>query len=188
MDVLLWILGFAGSALFSWFFSRLYYRKALETQSREAAEQIEKLTALADERQAAEALDLRLRLRKADVDHRRTVESLPPLLQEARQSRAAVLAALGTLNSGAWEAWVGRWNEDVKAAEAAAAALPKEPSDHRDLSNEDLEAVLVRLHNDQGRADALRDTYRASLAWDEKQRDHLRADQRSRMQAMLSGD
>ncbi len=137
--------------------------------------------------EALKALDLRLELRKAEKDLRRLIEELPSLLQEARGSRAAVLAALGLSNSGTWEAFRGRWESDVKKAEAMASALPKETNDYRGVAHEVLETRLVDVHDEQRGAEALRDEYRSHLAWDEGQRDQIRADQRSRTHAMLSG-
>ncbi len=185
MDVILWVLGLAGSAVFSWFFSRLYYQKALARQNREANEQIAKLRELADEHRAAEALELRLRLRNADVDYRRTVEDLRPLLERARASRAAVLAADGTLNSGAWQSFLRQLKEDQKAVEVMLLSLPPEASDYHGASNEDLEMKLVTLHDNQGRAETMREGYRAMLAWDDKEREQIRADQRSRTHGLL---
>ena len=59
--------------------------------------------------------------------------------------------------------------------------------DYLGVSNEDLETRLVALHDGQGRAEALRDKYRAALAWDEKERDQISADQRSRTYRLLGG-
>lgn len=136
--------------------------------------------------QEMKALDLRLELRKADTDHRLTVEALVPLLRQARESRAEVLGALGTLRSGAFEAWVGQWQEDLKRAEAMLSGLPTTPSDYLGVNHRDLESRLVALHLERRLADGLRDKYREYLAWDAKQVDEIRADRRSEVQAKLS--
>ncbi len=136
--------------------------------------------------QEMKALDLRLELRKSETDHRLTVEALVPLLRQARESRAAVLAALGTARSGAFEAWVGQWTEDLKSAEAMLGALPTRPSDYHGVDHRDLESRLVALHRERRLADGLRDKYRESLAWDAKQVDQIRADKRSEVEVKLS--
>jgi hypothetical protein len=131
--------------------------------------------------QEMKALDLRLTLRKAEVDYRRTVEELPELLRRARASRAEVLGAQGNSKSGAFEAWVEQWQEDLKRAEAMLAALPTAPSDYQGVSYRDLETRLVTLHRERRLADGLRDKYREHLAWDAKQVEEIRADQRSKV-------
>jgi hypothetical protein len=84
--------------------------------------------------QEMKALDLRIELSKADTDYRLTVDALAPLLRHARASRAEVLGAQGNSRSGAFEAWVGEWQEDLKRAEAILAALPTAPSDYQGLN------------------------------------------------------
>jgi hypothetical protein len=84
--------------------------------------------------QEMKALDLRLELRKAEVDYRRSVGELPELLRQARQSRQAVLAGLGTLHTGAFKAWVEQWEKDNATAKAMGETLPMDPSDQPELS------------------------------------------------------
>jgi hypothetical protein len=136
--------------------------------------------------QEMKALDLRLELRKAETDYRLIVEELIPLLQYARKSRERVLAASGTARTGAFEAWVTQWQEDLKRAEAMLAGLPTTSSDYQGVSHRDLETRLVALHRERRLADGLRDKYREHLAWDAKQVDEIRADKRSEVQAKLS--
>lgn len=100
-------------------------------------------------------------------------------MNASRGRGAAVLAALGNLHSGAFKAWVGQWEEDDRSAKAMGAALPRDPTDHQGLSPRDLESKLVAVHDRQGLAGALRDEYRGHLAWDDKQREEIRADRRS---------
>jgi len=131
------------------------------------------------------ALDLRLELRKSVSDLRASVEELPGLLQRARESRAAINAARGILNTGAFEAWKGSWEVDVAAARGLAAELPDSADTFQGASQSRLEAQLVAMHSLATRAGKLRDKYFAELSEDDRQRDHLREDMRVHLQSKL---
>jgi hypothetical protein len=65
------------------------------------------------------------------------------------------------------------------------AGLPATPSDYQGVSHRDLETRLVALHQERRLAEGLRDKYREHLAWDAKQIEEIRADQRSKVQRLL---
>jgi len=131
------------------------------------------------------SLDLRLELRKSVSDLRATVEELPGLLQRARESRAAINAARGILNTGAFEAWKETWEADITAARGLGAELPDSTDTFHRTGQSHLEAKLVAMHALAKRAGKLRDKYLEELSEDDRQRDHLREDMRIQMQAKL---
>src|SRR5688500_1795972 len=67
--------------------------------------------------QEIKALDLRMEFRKQLTDTRVMVQELPELLKRARRSRDNVLVAMGTVRTGAHEAWKANWAVDVTTAE-----------------------------------------------------------------------
>jgi len=48
MEIILWILGVVFSGLFSWFFTHLYYKKALKQQASETSNHLSKLIDIAE--------------------------------------------------------------------------------------------------------------------------------------------
>ena len=133
------------------------------------------------------ALDLRLELRKADSDLRAVVQELPGLLELARTSHDRVGAATGMLKSGASQQWTNAWEEDFAAVRVLEAELPAGDADYASSTHHDLESKLVAVHAMASRAATLEDKYRARLAADDRERDHIREDLRARTQANLEG-
>jgi hypothetical protein len=131
------------------------------------------------------SLDLRLELRKAANDLRSVVEELTPLLEHATKSRTAVAAATGLLGSGALKKWVSEWKVDLAAVTSMQAELPTSDADYASLGHSVLEAKLVAVHAFHAKAVRLREKYDASLAADDREREHIRADVRARTQANL---
>jgi hypothetical protein len=129
------------------------------------------------------ALDLRLELRKVVCDLHDTMQSLPPLLERARRSRTAVAAATG--QSGALQQWQGEFDKDLSSVQQLAADAPDLSSTYESMSYSELESELVSVHQVQSKAIRLSEKYRASLAADDKEREHVRADVRSATHAIL---
>jgi hypothetical protein len=130
--------------------------------------------------QQIKALDLRLELRKQVSDVHAIVEALPSLLEQSRASRRAVLAAKGASHSSAFEFWRSELESDLKTAHALEAELPDAAQTSRLSKPENLESKLVEIHALAGKAAGLRDKYRMALASDDKEREHIRADARTR--------
>jgi ABC-type bacteriocin/lantibiotic exporter with double-glycine peptidase domain len=75
MELLLLGIGIIASAFFSWFFTHLYYKKALARQADESANQINKLTELVEQGKASTALNRHIlrqkRIEDCVLEHRR---------------------------------------------------------------------------------------------------------------------
>lgn len=130
------------------------------------------------------AMDLRLELRKAQIDYCALIRELPALLERAKASRTAVSAATGMLGSGALQHWSSEWEKDDGLARAWGNDLPNPDADHRAAEHKELESKLVQVHEQHGHAVRLRDKYLASQAEDDRQRDHIKAAMLVRTQAM----
>lgn len=120
-------------------------------------------------------LDLRLDLRKIDADNRSLVESLPNQLDLAKRSHERVLAALGSVNSGAMVHWKTEWDKDVDATHALKGELPAKDAHYRGVAADELETLLVAGHTLQAKAKAIADKYAASLANDDRDREFIRS-------------
>ena len=120
------------------------------------------------------ALDLRLELRKTEVDARTVLDELPGLLERANSSRIDVLMDRGFgPGSTLMTAWTTRWNADWKTVTSLEDGLSA--SDHVHVAMNDhraLELRLVSIHGLIGRANQLRTKYEAVLAQDEGARKH----------------
>lgn len=131
------------------------------------------------------ALDLRLELRKADTLARSTVDDLPSLLERAKASRNAVSAATGMLGSGNLKGWLSEWETDFRTVKSLQAELPSTNVEYTQLDSLGLEAKLVAIHALHLRANQILEKYNASLAADDIEREHLRADVREITQSKL---
>ena len=121
------------------------------------------------------ALDLRLELRKAEIDLRASIPDLVALLGTARKSRDAILAATGMFQSGPHLKWREQYDGDyTEALKLAEGSIPPD-TDHASASHTVLEANLVGAYALRKRVEALRARYSAGLAEDDRQRDRLRA-------------
>ncbi len=131
------------------------------------------------------ALDLRLELRKSVNDLRSTVESLPSIMEQAKGSRISVLNARGLFRSSIMDQWNAELEKDISAVTLLKSELPDSSATFENLTHSGLEAKLVTVHATQSKAAGLREKYRTSLASDDKEREHIRADQRAHTPAML---
>jgi hypothetical protein len=120
------------------------------------------------------ALDLRLELRKADNALRATVESLPSLLLYAKGSRSAVAAAMGAFKSGAMQIWMNEFESNLAAVKKLEQQLSAVGTDYSDLSDTKLEAKLVEVDALTIKANAIKQTYSASIAQDDRDRERLK--------------
>jgi hypothetical protein len=130
-------------------------------------------------------LELRVEVRKMLVDSHAIAADLPGTLDEAYGSRRAVASATGNLGSGRQKLWEESLDSDRSAVQALQARLPDAGKTFEAASQSELEAELLKLHAIRNEAVALRNKYRAELQADEKQRDHIRDDQRMVTQARL---
>jgi len=135
--------------------------------------------------QAIKALDLRLELRKAESDVRADVSRLRDLLERSKQSRTAVSAARGVALGGNVQSWMAAWEIDVKAVGDLLNQLPAPNNEYRKATHRELETKLVEVHALASRGARLREKYIAELAADDRERDHIREDVRTRTQATL---
>ena len=133
--------------------------------------------------QQIKSLDLRLEFRKQVSDVRAVSDALPDLLERSRQSRIAVLAAIGLAQSGASESWMDAWKIDFQAAQELAREVPESNETYQRSRYQDLEPKLVEIHALAAKAARLRDKYLDALASDDKEREHIRADVRARVNA-----
>jgi chromosome segregation ATPase len=131
--------------------------------------------------QQIKALDLRLELRKQVSDVRADIEALPALLDRARASRSAVRAAMGRgQQSGDNMIWKAELENDLKTMQALACELPDAKEMYQRSKPQKLENKLVEVHGLAAKAAQLRNKYETALAYDDKDRDHIRADVRTR--------
>jgi hypothetical protein len=126
------------------------------------------------------ALDLRLELRKAFADADRDLQALPDAINTGNRSRQAVQAAMGTGRSGAMELWYKQVAQDLTAVGEWAAALALLDGDYATFTTARLESTLVDVYRIRGNAEQTAARYRAALADDDRNRDHIREEIRAR--------
>lgn len=130
------------------------------------------------------ALDLRLQLRKDESDFRACVDSLPALLDLAKQSRIRVLAATGLGRSGNEQIFLQAWEADWLLAGALKAKLPG-IEDSYSTTPAELETRIIDVHRWASEANELKTKYLNALARDDKARDQIRAEVQERVIATL---
>jgi hypothetical protein len=123
-------------------------------------------------------LDLRLELRKAENLLRSTAGDLPSLLERAKASRTAVLAARGLSESGNMELWLSDLAIDFGTTKSLGTQLPNANVEYTHVDSSELETKLVVVHALQLQATQIQEKYSASLAADDRDREQIRADQR----------
>ena len=84
------------------------------------------------------------------------------------------------LKSGAFEIWEAGLESDLKTAQALTWEVPDADETYQRSKHQDLETKLVEVHTLAGNAARLRDKYLTELAFDDKEREHVRADVRVR--------
>jgi hypothetical protein len=109
------------------------------------------------------------------------VTRLPQLLNDANDSRFAVRAALGTLDSGEMDAWKVRVKADQDATRELRGSLTVPDDGYRLFTHEQLETELVEIHALRRRVDEYSQRYRAEIAADDKDRDCIRANAHVRL-------
>jgi hypothetical protein len=119
-------------------------------------------------------LDLRLQLRKDESDFIACVESLPALLDLAKQSRIHVNAAIGLGRSGNEQIFLNAWEVDLQAMNTLKSKLP-DPNRYYPTDPAALEAEIVVSHSFGSQASALKAKYQAELAADDKSRERIHA-------------
>jgi|APLak6261670063_1056076.scaffolds.fasta_scaffold01439_2 hypothetical protein len=119
------------------------------------------------------ALDLRLELRKNSTSLVAEAKELLPLLDYAKKSKVAVVAATGMYKSGATEKWVAECDTDVEKIKALLGALPNPEDQHLDLPPTDLETKLVEAHGLKDTVSRFRKKYDDSIATDDKDREQI---------------
>lgn len=131
------------------------------------------------------AQDMRVELRKATNDLRTTVQNLIPLLESAKRSHTNIAAATGLGGSGALKQWQSDFKADLSAVELLESEVPDLNASYECLTHSELESKLVEVHSVQSKAMQLSKKYHATLAADDKEREHIRADVRVNTQARL---
>jgi hypothetical protein len=131
------------------------------------------------------ALDLRLELRKSENDLRRLVGELPAQLENAKKSHIAVASATGMLGSGPLKKWSSEWESDLTKVRSLEEELPSTDSNYLSVNHAELEAKLIAIHDLRAKVVQVQEKYQTSLARDDKEREHIRADIRARTTANL---
>ena len=126
------------------------------------------------------ALDLRVELRKTKVATAEVLGQLLGLIGKAKESRVAVAVAKGTLLTGGMEVWKDQVQTDLSAVQALQVDFHRIPNDYGNLTHAALEEHLISVHTLQTKATTYADKYRAELAADDRDREHIRADVRGR--------
>ena len=130
-------------------------------------------------------LDLRVEVRKLLADTHAVAADLPNTLDKAYRSRRAVASATGNLGSGRQKLWEESLATDRARVQALRSELPDREKSFATASQSDLEAELLNLHSISNEALAMREKYLGEIQADDRQRDHLRNDQRMVTQAKL---
>jgi len=112
-------------------------------------------------------------LRKHEVDISEALAQLPDLLKHAKNSRERITAATG--QTGAMQQWLREFDADLSAVQGLQATFHAAVHDYHALSNIALEENLVESHRLRAKIDQYADKYRAALAADDRERDHIRA-------------
>lgn len=119
-------------------------------------------------------LDLRLELKKATVDAGQALAALDELINYSNQSRFAVSAALGTLNTGGIELWKKQVAADQTTLSKLRSVMGTTASDYKGFDEGALEARLVEVHGVLGSVKGLTERYRQEVARDDRDREHIR--------------
>lgn len=129
---------------------------------------------------ALKALDLRLELRRSEVDAQQASQELVALIAKANASRVAVAAAKGMLNDSAMDAWKQQVKQDREQASRLRDNFPSPLPAYTGLSHARLEARLIEVHALSRTIQGLMNWYRSELAADDRDREHIQRDMRSR--------
>ena len=116
------------------------------------------------------SMDLRLELRKADNELRSSIMELTSTMDGAKRSHQAVASAIGTLQSGAMQAWLSKHETNKIALENVTKRLTEKDFDYHALNQKELESRLVSTHEDQLIVLNLANYYSESIASDNEER------------------
>lgn len=119
------------------------------------------------------SLDLRLELRRLDVDYESRLTGLLGLIPYAKNSRAAVNSATGRAGSPGAAQWMAIADMQFEKINAEFSALPKAPLNYVDFDDSDLEAMLVARYGRLAEIGDLREKYKAALDADDAERARL---------------
>jgi hypothetical protein len=122
----------------------------------------------------SKALDLRIELRRQDLDYDNGLAALLGLIPYAKDSRIAVNAPIGHHGSGMELQWLAGADEDLARVRAEFEARPRGQVDFSRLNHAELETMLIETHRRLAVVSELRDKYKAGLASDESHRERLR--------------
>jgi hypothetical protein len=131
------------------------------------------------------SLDLRLELRKAEIDLRNAVQALPPHLDKVQKSHTRIASAKGLFSSGMMTKWISDWKADVAVVQSMIKELPETGLDYKSLNYSVLETKLIEVHAALVKAHMLHEKYDTFLHADDKEREQIRSDVRSRTQVIL---
>jgi hypothetical protein len=92
---------------------------------------------------ALKTIDLRLGLRRLEIDLQRLIDGLPGQLQRAKHSRDAVNAAMGIYQSGARQVWQEQWELDVALIASFPELLPCQDFDFGKATHKQLGKVCT---------------------------------------------
>ena len=126
------------------------------------------------------SLDLRLQLRKDAVSLKSAVDQLPGLMERAKASHLAVLAANGLGRSGSEQIFVQGWQGDSSTVDELQMWVQSLLHDYSHLAPAGLELMLVEIHEKSLAASRISSKYSAELAADDRAREQIRADVRAR--------
>jgi hypothetical protein len=107
--------------------------------------------------------DLRSELHAEQESLRAAIEALPALIDLAKRSRTAAAHAAGNTGPEGLQQWLCELDLDVSEVELLKSQLPAADSDHKPLSDMDVEIRLVEVLALSLRAGALAEKYRASI-------------------------
>lgn len=124
-------------------------------------------------------LDLRIELRRTDVDLRHLVLNLPAKLEYAKRSYRAASAASGSYHSGATKKWLCDFEDDLLTLKALEDRLPAADDDYQSKDSSSMESEIVKRHKLLVEARELAAKYAESVASDDKRRENIREDIRT---------
>ena len=119
------------------------------------------------------ALDLRLELRRAEINLRNIVNDLPATIERGTRSRKALAAATDNIGSSRQKLFDDESKKDLATAEEMKVAMPDADVDYMSLDYPMLEERLTTIHAQTQSATALQQKYVARLAEDDKERERL---------------
>ena len=124
---------------------------------------------------------LRLELRKAVAEAHIELDGVIDFIRKCRQSRIAVMAAIGQAQSGGFEVLKHQTANDAKEMGDLKRQLPEEAQDFSSMPTSELETQLVNVHRIQTLGAHCRERYARQLELDDEQRREIRARAEERM-------